>query len=92
MKSHLEAFERATGKKHPLLVDAPTLPKELDYLWSDFMDLSSSRSSNGFGPSRITFADIDAWQRVNGVALQPWEIDLIRAADNEFLSSKVKAS
>jgi hypothetical protein len=83
---HLLATERQTGKRPQILLDAPKLPDGCEDLWAIFNELHGCRGSNGFGPSRITFVDIDAWQRITGVRLLPWEVDAIRRADKAFLS------
>lgn len=85
--THLEAFEQKTGRRHPLLADGPVLPPECASLWSDFLDLHSSRQAGQSGPARISFIDLDAWQRVTGAKLDAWEIDAIRGADSAFMAS-----
>ena len=86
MLAHLQAYQRRTGKVHEKLIDAPELPAGCEGLWPDFLELHDSRGSTGFGAMRITFADMDAWQRVRGAALPPWQVDAIRRADNAWLS------
>lgn len=90
MRDHLKAFERATGKVHPRIAEAPPLPKGCELVLRDFLDLHGSRTSTGFGPARISFLELDAWQRVNGVTLEAWEIDAIRAADDAYLAQIAK--
>lgn len=84
--AHLEAAERTTGKMHPMLADAPSLPGGCEMLWADFLELHTSRGSTGWGPARITFADMKAWQELRGAHLQPWEINCIRRADDIWLA------
>lgn len=55
-------------------------------LWQTFRELHASRPQSGFGPLRITFAEIDAFQRVTGVQLKPWEVDALRRADRAFIA------
>lgn len=85
LRAHLENYQRQTGKVHPMLVDPPKLPRGCLQLWADFLELHDSRGSTGWGAARITFADIDAWQRVRGVKLDQWETDLIRKTDDMWL-------
>lgn len=80
------AAQRRSRKPHPMLADAPALPRGCEVLWSDFLELSASRGSTGMGPARIGYGDIDAYQRVNDVRFEAWEIAAIRGADNAFLS------
>lgn len=84
--AHLEAVERATGKPHQMLADAPPLPGGCETLWRDFLEMHHCRGSTGFGAMRITFTDMDAWQRLRSTMLKPWEIDLIRRTDDLWLS------
>lgn len=91
MRDHLVGASERTDKVHPKLeVVAEGLPNELHPLWEDFMELHLSRGSTGFGMARITYQDIDAWQRVNRTTLRPWQIAAIRAADNIYLAQAAK--
>jgi hypothetical protein len=83
---HLRAIEEQTGQTPQMLLDAPHLPAGCEELWRVFSELHSCRGNSGFGPLRITYADIDAFQRVSGVMLQPWELDAIRRADAAYLT------
>lgn len=84
--AHIEAWERSTGKTHELLANAPALPGGCEALWAKFLELHGSRGSTGWGAARITFADLDAWQRIRRTQLSAWEIDRIRAADDMWLA------
>lgn len=46
-----------------------------------FLELDRCRSSAGFGPSPISYADIAAWIRLHGVALSGWEVDTLCEMD-----------
>lgn len=85
LRDHLESWERQTGQVHPVLVAAPCLPSGCEQLWADFLALHNGRGFTGFGPARISFSDIDAFQRVKGIRLPAWQIDAIRRADNAYL-------
>lgn len=80
-------YERATGKPHKRLLDVRELPEGCEALWMDFLELHGCRGSTGFGPMRITYLDIDAWERVNRVKLPAWQIEAIRKADSAYLAS-----
>jgi hypothetical protein len=43
------------------------------------------RGSNGFGFLPISHLEIDAWQRITGNSLAPWELRAINAMDVEKL-------
>jgi hypothetical protein len=62
----------------------PELPKEGRATWATFLELHQTRSS-GMGIGAITYTEIDAWQRVTGIDLDPWEIVAIKALDVEFI-------
>jgi hypothetical protein len=83
---NLLSAERQTGRTPQILLDAPQCPQGCEELWRIFGELHGCRGNNGFGPLRITYADIDAFQRVSGVRLQAWELDAIRRADQAFLA------
>lgn len=83
---HLQAIERQTGVTPQVLADAPHLPAGCEDVWRIFNELHACRGNNGFGPQRITYADIDAFQRVSGVVLQPWELAAVRKADAAYLT------
>lgn len=84
------AAQRRSRKPHPMLADGPVLPRGCEVLWSDFLELSASRGSTGMGPARIGYHDIDAYQRVQDMKFEPWEIDAIRRADNAFLEVRLR--
>lgn len=84
---HLQALERKTGKTPQALLDAPVLPEACVELWDIFKELHACRGSTGFGPACISYGDIDAFQRVTGVTLQPWELEAIRRADMAYLEA-----
>lgn len=73
-----------------MLADAPCLPASCRQLWADFLDLAGSRVVTSAGPARISYSDIDAWQRVNGIRFAAWEIDAIRRADSAFIEQTMK--
>lgn len=90
MRDHLLSVWKQNGEMPRRLADSPELPAVLDPLWNDFLELHTSRGSNGFGPARIGFVDIDAWQRVGKVTLRPWQIDAIRRADAAYFAAMPK--
>lgn len=90
LREHLEAFAERNGRPHPMLAEGPALPEGCGELWRMFLTLHARRGSSGFGASRITFADLDAFQRVTGRRLASWEVEAIMRADDEFIASKGK--
>jgi len=83
---HLQTVWDKTGKEPEMLANAPALPIGCASLWADFLELHASRGSTGWGAARITFVDLEAWQRVRGTQLSAWEIDCILKADNLWMN------
>lgn len=83
---HLQAAQAQTGIVPEVLADAPALPEGCDNAWHAFAELHACRGE-GMGPERITYGDIDAFQRVTGTRLEPWEVAAIHAADQAYLRS-----
>lgn len=92
LRQHLAGSWERSGIEPRRLADAPALPDALEPLWLDFMELHASRANSGFGPSRISFAEIEAFQRVRGGKFLPWQIDAIRRADAKYIASRAKSS
>jgi hypothetical protein len=42
------------------------------------------------GVGGITFAEIEAWQRLTGVQLSPWELDVLTEIDARVLAQAGK--
>jgi hypothetical protein len=55
------------------LAEIPECPPELAYLWQWTCGIR--------GP--ISYCEIEAWMRVNRVALSAWEVEVIMALDNK---------
>lgn len=60
---------------------SPPFPEELGYLWQIYLRLSARRSV-GWGRSPLSWADIDAFCRLTGTRLVPWEIKIIEMLDD----------
>lgn len=88
MADHYAAVARATGAE---VAPAPVLPAALAYLWNHFASLHRCRGGNGFGPNPISWSEIKAYCDVTRTALCSWEVEAIRALDDEFLASIIEA-
>lgn len=91
LRDQLQSVYRQTGRMPAQLADAPELPDGLLYLWGWFMRLCAARGSSGFGPNPLSYAELDAFARLMGVTLQPWEVDTLRDLDVEFMRSVAQA-
>jgi hypothetical protein len=87
LRQHLQQLHAQTGQLDPEL--AEELPAEAAALWGAYLQLSASRA-RGFGPSAITYVEIEAWQRLQGVQLTPWELDTLTAMDLAAMAEQGK--
>lgn len=90
LRDHYEMLAERTGRSVAEIARLPDIPIGCEGLWGDFLSLSMARGSNGFGPSRITWADIDAYQRVHHIRFMGWEIEALRRIDSAFMSQAAK--
>jgi hypothetical protein len=85
LRNQLEVVYKTTGRM-PEELQPPCELNELFYdAWKFFLDLHSSRSSNGFGLNPISYLEIQSYISVLQIQMQPWEIELIKLFDNTAL-------
>jgi hypothetical protein len=65
----------AAGSTDPRLTAYP--PRGTESLWHIVVALAAQRSE----PVATPLSEIDAWQRLHGVTLSPWEVETVQAAD-----------
>ena len=82
---HLRTVEKLSGIHRPEL-DLPEVPPGCDNVMRIFSELSSQRGTTGYGPARISFADIEAYARMFAIVFTPWEIGTIIALDQAFMT------
>jgi hypothetical protein len=85
LREHLQAMA-AHGRVDPLLEPVP-IPPEVRPLWDVFVTLAACRRSGGMGASALCLADIDAWCRLVGATLTPWELETLIAVDAAALAA-----
>ena len=68
----------------------PQMPTALEHVWHWFRDLSFARTSNGFGPNPITYAEIAAWRDLTLAMPNPWEVSLLKRLDRAYLEEMSK--
>lgn len=66
-------------------LETADFPLPLLYLWVAFNRIRRRKGGNGFAPSPIEMTDIDAFNRLSGMALAPWEVAMIERLDDLFL-------
>lgn len=90
MREHLRRAWRATRRIDPMLAEArEPLPTAVAYLWDWFRDLRASTpaGSGGLVPDPISCTELEAWQRLTGQHLTPWEFDTVRAMDRVAIAA-----
>lgn len=90
LREHYQGLAERKGCELHEVVDLPTLPEGTGQLWADFLNLSSARGSTGFGPARVSWADLDAYQRVKSFRFEAWEVEAIRRADGAYMEQSAK--
>lgn len=65
-------------------------PYELSHIWAWFQRMNQMRQNNGFGVSRLS-GEIVAWQQLEGIRLNPYELDVIAKLDEAFVLHHSKA-
>jgi len=68
----LESVERQTGVR-PEELDSVDVPDEAEYIWAWYWEMNRAES--------LSFAEIEAWTRLTGIALSPWEVRTIKSMD-----------
>lgn len=66
------------------------LPPAARRIWQTFVRLSARRGGTGFGPAPIGWIDLDAYQRMTGIRLSPWQIEMIEMLDGLYLGAVAK--
>jgi hypothetical protein len=80
----------AKGAAHVLAeieaeLQLPPFPDELFYLWQTYLRLRRRAPAGFAGPQPVGWQDIDAFTRLSGVRLAPWEIGVVEALDEIYL-------
>lgn len=90
LREHYEGLAERTGRTVAEIAGLPKFPTGCEMIWRDFMALAASRGSNGFSVQRLSWSEIDAYQRVNRIEFRPWEIEAIRRLDSAFMEQASK--
>jgi hypothetical protein len=64
-------------------LETPPFPFEIEHVWTAFCRLHARRRS-GFSAEPIAWSDLDAFIRLTGVRLAPFEVQLIEMLDDLF--------
>ena len=72
----------ASRQRYLAELETPPFPGALLYLWQAYLRLARRRGSGGVGANPIGFADIDAFVRLTGIRLAPWEVEMLEELDD----------
>lgn len=86
----LAHIERTTGRR-PAALDGPPVPFQLAHLLEWFGELNAGRTDIRVGANPLTWEGMDAWARLTGRDLRPWEVGLLRALDRTYLLAMKEA-
>ena len=70
-------------------LESVPLPSAAEYIWSIFLELSAHRTSGGFGPTPLSWQDLDAWQRVTKEPITARERAWVFELDRLFLEDAI---
>lgn len=62
------------------------MPELFCELWSWFLELHETRTSNRFGPNAISYSEIKAWSELTGRSILPHQVTLIKKLDRVVLN------
>lgn len=80
----MKSVKKQTGKV-PVELIGPKFPKLLDYPWSVFLQLSSTRQTDMNGYMPISYTEIESWKRLTDNELSEIDLKIIRKLDQVFL-------
>lgn len=89
MADHMAVVARKGRLKERRAVEGPELPRGAVGAWNAYARLTATRGG-GFGPGAITYAEIEAFVRLTGHTLDPWEVEAVRALDDAYLAHKAQ--
>lgn len=86
MSAHLASAERQSGRSAVVDDDEECqLPPPLQYVWSWFWELAPRRGNNGFGPSPLSYAELESWAAMTGREPTFWEVEVLMRLDDAML-------
>lgn len=85
LQAHMESAARQLGGKSSGLPEAPELPRCVHHIWAKFLNLCGRRGSTGFGASRLTSVELEAWGRLHRQAWTLFEVVCMDRLDDVFM-------
>lgn len=87
----LVEVNRQATKRIPRIEREPVYSSQHSYLFSIFYELHAARSHNGFSYNPISYAELDAYQRLTARDLSSWDVRMLKQIDHIFLAALSKA-
>jgi len=72
-------------------LETPPFPIPLAYLWAAYQRLRRRKGGSGFGISPLEWPDIDAFSRLSGLRLLPWEVAMLEKLDDAYIRNAADA-
>jgi hypothetical protein len=85
LREHFAAMHRMSKRRHPEDRPSCEIPECVAYLWTYFCDLSAGRIISQVGAMPIPAIEFRAWEELNEIKLQRWELGAIRQLDALYL-------
>ena len=83
LRDHLRYVAKQIGNDS--LYEEPQMPVGGEIYWNWFMQLHAARGSSGFGPSPLSYEDINAWATRMRIYPTPLEVELLKMLDITYL-------
>lgn len=71
-------------------IEAQMPPNPAPHIIDRLLEIGLTEAA-GMGAGPMTWLQIDAWSRLTGVVLEPWEARLLRRLSTEYLSESRRA-
>jgi hypothetical protein len=81
-----EDYVRRNRGKRQKTLELEPVPREVALVWSAWIQLRGGAHAG----EPVGWADLEAWQRVTGRRLLPWEAQMVRSLDDAFLEHAEK--
>jgi hypothetical protein len=89
-RAHLEVAQASIPSPLPELQPPCELPLVAEGIWGAYNSLQCGRTSNGFGPNPLGWAEIASWAALTNTRLRPWEVRALRRLDMLYLVTYAK--
>lgn len=85
-----KAISRIDQLKKEGVKNPPMPPNPMPHIIERLTEIGLSEAA-GMGAAPLSWNSIEAWQRITGIALDPWEARLIRRLSTDYLAMSREA-